>query len=130
MATIEQFVAQLAALPKAMLQDALPELGIVVRKSLVNTINAGETPDHVKWAPRKRGDAPVLVHAEAALHVGAIGGRIYIRLAGIEARHHRGRVKGGTKREVILTTHLTPDVVAAMRKVLDRRFAEATSATT
>lgn len=120
--TLEQLITRLEALPGAITREAAPELAVAVRESLMLTVNAGQTPDGVTWAPRKEGSGPVLANAAAAVRVGAIGSRIYVRLIGIEARHHRGRVKGGTMRQIIPRDQIPQPMADAMRAVLTRRF--------
>lgn len=124
-ASIEDMIASIEGLPRALIRDAGPDLAVAIRADLVRTINAYETPDGELWAKRKRGTAPVLVKAEDALRVVAVGPQIFIRLIGVEARHHRGRVKGGTQRQIIPTDHIPVSMATAMRDVLTRHFTAA-----
>jgi len=120
--TVDELIARVQALPDALLLDALPECTEAVRRESLATARAGTTPEGVPWAPRKDGSGAVLVNAADAVKVGLIGRTIWIRLLGIEARHHRGRVKGKTKRQIIPVGHIPPNIARAMGDVLTRRF--------
>lgn len=99
----------------------MPELARVIYDELKATITAGETPEGEKWAPRKKGNAPVLTNAVDALKVAAVGSRVYVRLVGVETRHHRGRAKGGTRRQVIISSKsFPPRMRERMREAIHR----------
>jgi len=118
--------AKIASLPAAMTVEAAPRVAIAVREALLKTMNAQTAPDGERWAPRKRGTRPVLVNASDALEVGSSGSTVIIALHGIEARHHRGWVKGGTARPIIIDKHtgMTAPVAAAIHAALDTAFTE------
>lgn len=126
MITVEEMQRRIKELPEALTRRSWQPLTAAVREELERTINAGKTPDGVKWAPRKRGTAAVLVNAAAALKVATVANVIWLRLTGPEARHHKGAVKGGTVREIILT-RLTDPVATAIHDVLTKAFTETVS---
>lgn len=99
---IEAFGNAMRKLPAALLDTAMPELAKTVEDHLRRTIAAQQTPFGVPWPPRARGTAPVLVHAADAMTVSPIGRTIYMVLRGIEARHHKGAVRGSVQRQIIL----------------------------
>jgi hypothetical protein len=96
-----------------------------MRTALLATVDAKQTPTGEPWAPRKVGTAPVLDGAGAAIKSGYIGRTVLFRLLGVEARHHRGRIKGKVKRQIIPTgSTVPPTMAAAMAAVITRRFIE------
>jgi hypothetical protein len=125
-AAVAEMAERIRALPRALLYGATPECAEAVHAVLKRTIKAGQSPEGVPWEPRKKGTAPVLVDAADAVRVGAVGRKIVMRVMGVEGKHHRGIVKGGTARRIILHEGITPPVAAAIRRVLDKVFHEVT----
>jgi cytochrome P450 len=126
MITVEEMQRRIQELPEALTRGSWQKLTAAAREELERTINAGKTPDGVPWAKRKRGTGAVLVNAAAALKVATIQNVIWMRLTGPEARHHRGAVKGGVTREIILT-HLTDTMATVIHDVLTKAFSETVS---
>jgi hypothetical protein len=116
---LDRMIAKCRGIPK-IAKRAAPEVAEAVRKSILETVNAGTDTEGKAWTPRKDGGRP-LEHAAAAVKVAAVGTRILARVAGPEARHHSGRAKGGTMRGII-PTRLTPRIADAVRKVLAKHF--------
>lgn len=75
---------------KGLAKDAAPEAAKRVEASLRATATAGQTPDGVAWAPKKRGGGRAMVNAAAAITVKAVGGAVLIVLRGVEVFHHFG----------------------------------------
>jgi hypothetical protein len=104
---------------------AAPDVARAVEIDLRLSIADGTTPYGEKWKLTQEHQQP-LQNAMKALHVAAVGGTIYVRLTGPEARHHRGAVRGGVRRQVIPSNGKIPDRMAArIRKVLEEHFEEA-----
>jgi hypothetical protein len=125
MATLDDMIARLRSLGPAMVQEAMPELTAAVRTELQRSIASASTPEGSEWEPRKAG-GPALQNAINAVHVAAVGTTIMVRLTGPEARHHLGRARGGVAREILPTGALPTSWKRALKRVLDRRFTEAT----
>lgn len=124
MATLEAMAARLRALGPRVIEGALPDLVEAIRNELQLAVNGAQSADGKAWKPRQAG-GPALVNAMGAVHVAALDRMIVIRVTGPEARHHRGRVKGGLARPILPASALPPAWARAIKRVLDRRFAEA-----
>lgn len=117
---IDRMVATLKTLDK-LGAKAADDVAHVVEAELRRTIAAGTTPDGKQWEPTEAGERP-LRNAAAALGIAAVGSTVYVRLTGPEARHHKGRARGGIVREIIPTRGI-PDVMAGeIRAVLAEHF--------
>jgi hypothetical protein len=122
MASLDAMIARVSAVPD-MVQSAAPEVATAVELELERTIRAGTTADGRGWAPKKQGTGTPLAGAEKSLRVVAIGKTVFATLRGHIARHHLGRAKGGTVREILPTSRaLPPSMDLAVRRVLERRF--------
>jgi len=111
--------------------EAMPALTKAVRTNIERTITAGTSSYGEPWKPTKQGQQP-LRHAANALSVIYVSGvrerqirTIYVILKGPEARHHKGRVKGGLKRGIIPERGLPKAMANDLRKVLYQAFNEA-----
>jgi hypothetical protein len=122
-AELDAMIATVRAIPRLTV-TAAPDVALAVRDELARTIAAGTTPSGVAWRPRKDDGGPVLKNAAAAIHVGAVGSTIYVRLTGPEARHHLGSARGGTMRQVIPVGVVPAAMGEAVRRVLVRHFDE------
>ncbi len=121
---LERMIAKLREIP-GLPKRAAPDVADRVRESLERTIAAGTTSDGTPWAPRKADGGRPLEGAEKSLAVAAVGTRIFARLHGHIARHHRGRAKGGTVRPILPTSSTLPRPMAdAIRRELVRHFSE------
>jgi hypothetical protein len=65
----------------------------------------------------------VLNNAADAVTHASVGSRVYITVSGINARHHKGAVRGSVQRQIILyrkhgSKAITPRIAAAIRDVL------------
>jgi hypothetical protein len=125
-AELDAMIARIRKLPQ-LGRMAAPEVARAVEAEAERTIAAGTTPDGTPWAPKKSGEGQPLANAAKALGVVALGSTIFMKLNGPEARHHLGRVKGGTARQIIPTKDIPPPMAAAIREVLTRKFVEVMS---
>jgi hypothetical protein len=121
---LKTIIDRIEDLPDALLRANIGKLAEAVRIELNRTLAAGTTPDGKPWEPRKRGTAPVLVHARDNVIVRGIGNQIFIQVYGHYARHHRGWVKGGTARPMIPLKgeRLPAPMLDAMRRVIEASF--------
>jgi len=122
-AAFEKILATVRSLPE------LPELAAAdvadaIRAELERTIAAGATPEGAGWKPTLAGGR-ALKNAAASVHCAAVGRTIYVRIVGIDARHHMGHGRGGVRRQVIPDGGtVPPPMAAAIRRVFDQHFAE------
>jgi len=108
-------------------ERAAPDVALAVRGELESTIAREQSPDGEPWEKRKSGSGQLLPNATSRLYVAAVGSVVYIRLKGNEARHHRGRARGGAVRRVIPYGPTLPDPIAiAIRNTLDKHFEQIT----
>lgn len=120
---IDAMIERIRALPRALTVEAAPAIADIIRDDLARTTAAGASPNGTSWEPRKADGGRPLVNADAHVFVAAVGGTIFVRLKGVEARHHRGRVKGGVKREIIYTSGQLPTrVVTEVEALIAKRF--------
>lgn len=124
LAQLDAHIARIRALPKALAYGAAPEVARAVEIELQRTIAAGTTPDGEPWTPTKTGEKP-LTHAAGALAVVAVGTRVFVRLRGPEALHHKGWARSGKVRKIIPTDSIPQPMAAAITKVLAQRFDKA-----
>jgi hypothetical protein len=102
MATLEEIEARIRAMPEGVVRESGPVIADQIKELLLVTMRAQQTPDGKPWPKRLKGIGPVLVNAADALRVTAYGPQIFIRLLGIEARHHYGSIRGSVVRQQIL----------------------------
>lgn len=121
-AELDAMIARIRKVP-ALGRLAAPEVALVVEEEIKRTIAAGETPDGAAWAPRKVDGGRALEHAAKAVHCAAIGSIVFVRLTGIEARHHAGRIRGRVKRQVIPTDSIPASMAARIRAAITKTFA-------
>jgi len=125
--TIDSLIVFTRSLPQELVLKSAPELAEAIHRELRITIRAHQSPAGVPWAPRKRGTRPVLNKAADAVSAYGANGRIDVTVRGIEARHHKGAVRGSVQRPIIMykkdgVRALPPRIVAAMEAVLRTRF--------
>lgn len=120
-AELDAMIARLRKLPDIARMVA-PDCARVVEAEIRRTTAAGTDSYGVPWAPKKDGKGKPLAHADAAVGVAAVGASIVARVTGVEARHHLGRVKGGTQRAIIPTKDIPQPMAAAMRDVIGKAF--------
>ncbi len=119
-AALDAHIARLRSLP-GIAGRAAPDVAESLLEVASEDIAAGKSPDGSQLQPTKEGAQP-LRNAASALHVGAIGSTIIMRLTGPEARHHRGIARGGVIRQLIPTTKIPAQYAKAITEVLDEHF--------
>lgn len=125
MTTLDEMIARLQALGPAMTTAAAPRVAEALRTELARTIAAGTSADGQPWDPKRDGGQP-LKNAAAAIKTSVYGTRVRIAIKGVEARHHRGRVKGGVIRPILPTGKQLPAAwSAAIERTLSECFKEA-----
>jgi len=125
LADLDRMIATVRQLPE-LAERAAPDVADVIERELMRTTTAGQSPNGTPWQLTLEGGKP-LTGAAKAIGVAAVGRTIYVRLTGVEARHHLGRARGGIERQVIPTGRLPPRMADAVREVLGRHFAELAS---
>lgn len=105
-------------------RESAPACAAAVQVEMAAQLKRGVDATGKPWRARKDGTPATLEGSDAELVVVAIGPRIYMRLGGWAARHHRGRARGGIVRAILpVDKKLPPKVSAAIRDVLSARFA-------
>lgn len=123
LAELESMSAKLRALP-GMVERAAPAVASALDAHLRRTIAAGTSADGTPWTPTKDGRRP-LQNAAKALTTRAVGTIVLARLEGVEARHHKGEVRGaekGLKRRILPVGKIPQPVVGAMHGILRTEF--------
>jgi hypothetical protein len=123
MSELQAMINKIIELPE-LGKKAAPDVAKVVRRDIEGTISRGTSSEGHPWRPTQEGKKP-LQHAAQALRSASIGDVIYVRLVGVEARHHKGRVKGGQKRQILPVAGVPPRMAALIQKVLSDAFLEA-----
>lgn len=116
LAQLDAHIARVESFPRV-LKRAAPEVAEVVEAELLRQIAAGTTPDGQAWQAREDGGKP-LATAGKSLAVVAIGTRVFARLRGHIARHHRGIARGSIQRQILPGSQLPTKMAQAVRKVL------------
>lgn len=126
-ATVSRWIDRLRKLPQAMTRDAAPEVARSLEAELRAQIARGEAPDGTAWKSTADGKRP-LRGAAKALSVRASGPAIVVSLSGIDARHHRGWVRGGVARPILPSASegMPAPFARAIDAVLAQRFRAAT----
>lgn len=120
-AELDAMIAKVRAVP-GLARRAAPDVADAVRAELERTMAAGTTPTGTPWAPRKDDGGRALAGAEKALAVAPVGTRIYARIAAHWARHHLGRAKGGTYRQMLPQKGIPPAMVQRIKRALTDHF--------
>jgi len=125
--TLDSLIVFTRSLPQQLVLQSAPQIAEAVHRELRITIGAHQSPAGVPWAPRKRGTRPVLNNAADAVTSYGANGRVYVTVRGINARHHKGAVRGSVQRPIIMykkdgVRALPPRMIAAIEGVLRTRF--------
>lgn len=118
---LDAMIARLRELPK-LATEAAPDVAASVEREIEAQISAGVDPNGRAWAPKKDGTGKPLRTAGKALAVVPLGSTIYARLRGHVARHHLGRARGGTVRQILPVDGIPPRIISAIRTVLAEHF--------
>lgn len=122
-AQMDAMITRVAALP-GMVERSAPAVASALDGHLRRTIAAGTSADGAPWTPTADGRTP-LRNAGKALTTRAVGTIVLARLDGIEARHHKGEVRGaakGLKRRILPIGKLPKPVAAATQEILRDEF--------
>ena len=106
-------------------QVVMPRLARAIEAQIHANISAGRAPDGRAWPKTKEGEA-ALTNAAKAVTVSASGNTIIVRVAGVEARHDLGRIRGRVQRQIIPHGSLPAPMAAAIKRVVDEEFARMT----
>ena len=117
---LDSLIGRLRELP-TLARDAAPSVARAVDGELRAQLAAGKAPDGSTWQPTKDGRQP-LQNAASALSVRAVGTVVLARISGHYARHHRGWVRGGVRRQILPTARAPEPVVRAVRTVITEEF--------
>lgn len=118
--TVHSLIARLLELGHSP-ETIAAHLVLELRDELKRNIHAGRGPDGTPWKPTQAG-TPALRNAGAALEVSARGTTITAQLAGVEARHHYGTVRGGVARPILPSRELPQQIAALVTRVAQQRF--------
>lgn len=110
--SISRMIKSLRALPRAVTDELAPKVAEIFQEDVERSIAAGTAPDGTLWKPRAKDGSRPLEDAAAHVYTAAIGSIVYLRVKGVEARHHRGTVKGKVKRQIIYEGTQIPKRVA------------------
>ena len=104
------------------LSTIMPKLARVVGAGIERTIAAGTNPYGEVWKPTLDDHQP-LQNAMKAVTVTAVDRSIFVRVVGVEAKHHLGAVRGKKVRRIIPSKKRIPGEIAiGMKRVLDEHF--------
>ena len=117
---LDRMIAKCREIP-AITRRAAPDVATAMRKEILRTTSAGTDAEGKPWKPKIADGGRPLVDAASAVRVAVIDTRVLARVTGPEARHHTGRVKGGTQRGII-PTRLTPRLAERVREILNEHF--------
>jgi hypothetical protein len=81
-----------------------------IEKQIAENIARGVGPDGKPWPPTEDGHKP-LAGAANAVTSSAVGATVVVRVSGVEARHHAGKVNGGVARPIIPRGKLPPGML-------------------
>lgn len=101
---------------------AAPECALELKDELDGQIGRGEDPDGNKWPPRKDTGERPLQNAAKATTVAAVGTTVFCRVRGPEARHSKGRARGGVVRRILPVKGLPEHFARAIKRGLTTTF--------
>lgn len=111
------FLAQLGRIT----DEVMPDVADVVKDELERTTAAGTDPYGEAWQRRKDGGQP-LEGAAKHIRVAPIGRRVFVRVTGYIARHHRGRARGGIERPVLPADGIPPAMSRRIKAAVVAHF--------
>lgn len=120
MADLTDLIRDLQALGN--IGDAIGDCAKEVRTEMVGLIQSQRDDNGQPWAKRKRGTAPLLVHAGTNLRVVAVGDAVIASISGPDARHSKGLVRGKKRRGIIPTGALPDSWARSFKRALDATF--------
>lgn len=81
-------------------QRVAPAVAVALRDEVARTADAGQAPSGTAWKPREDG-AQALRGVSARITARAVGDVVSLSLEDHLARHDRGWVRGGVRRQVL-----------------------------
>lgn len=123
---LDAWIARVRKLPE-LVRAAAPDVARVVERELQKQIARASSPDGKAWQRNADGTTPLRT-ADKALAVAAVGTRVFARLRGHVARHHKGIARGAIVRRILPRAGEIPDALAqAIADKLAEKFREAVS---
>lgn len=122
-ARLQAEIDNINALPAELVKRSVPAIAKALEAEIGGNVAAARGPDGKPWARTKSGDAP-LKNAAQHVSVRAVGTVIIAEVSGVEAKHHKGQVKGGERRPIIPVRSIPEPLTKAIRKVLGENFRE------
>jgi hypothetical protein len=122
MSTVDSWIQRIQKLSDLPV-DAAPDVAAAMRAETHRTIAASTTAYGQAWKPKQDGGKP-LEHAAKAVGVAAVGDTIVMRVIGIEARHHKGTVRGKVARPIIPINGLPGRMSDQIRAVFEKHFGD------
>ncbi len=123
-AALDEHIARVRELP-GFIDASMPDVADALEREQRRFIAAGTSPDGKRWEPKKDGSGKPLATAGDSLRVAPVGHTVFMRLTDHVARHHLGRAKGGTVRQILPTDGLPDPFARAITNVLTKHFARA-----
>ena len=123
MEDLNSMIETLRQLPQ-LARVAAPAVAEAMEREAQRTIASGTTAYGVPWKRTQKGNKVPMRDAASALKVAAVGTTIYMRLLGVEARHHRGIARGGVERNVLPINTIPQPMAAAITTALRLTFAK------
>jgi len=120
---MQDWIDRLGTLDTELVKRAAPELAKELQEETQDNIVRGVDPDGKPWLRTKDGAQP-LRNAGKAVSTKAVGNVIIQRVEGVEAKHHKGAVKGGEKRPIIPSRKMPRAFSRACAKVFGKHFRE------
>lgn len=118
---LQEQIDRCRALPDELVTRAAPDIAKELEAEIRKNVAAAQGPDGTPWKPTESGAAP-LKNAAEHVTVRALGSVILAKVTGVEARHHKGQVKGGTRRPIIPVRSIPEPLTKAIKRVLGEKF--------
>lgn len=125
-AALDRMISAIEALPRDLVKQSVPEIARVAKAEVSANVAAGHAPDGTAWKPTKEGKR-ALQNAAAHVTATAIDTAIIFEVSGVEAKHHKGRAKGGERRPIIPVRSIPQPLNVAIKKVLGKHFRQIVS---
>ncbi len=129
-AAMDQMIANLRALPRAVRSEIMPEFSRLTRELIRQSVGGQRSPDGQAWKPTKDGSVP-LKNAADSVSIATSGLVLVATLDGPEVFHHYG-TKRTPRRPILPTTNGIPATLKEAFKtgairILDKRLKKAVS---
>lgn len=118
---LQEQIDRVRSLPDELGKSAAPLIAKEAKKIVEQDIAASRAPDGTPWPKTEDGHEP-LKNAANAVKVSAVDSTIVFEVSGVEAKHHRGRVKGGKRRALIPARSIPQTLTLAIKRALSKTF--------